>query len=103
MKNFLRKPRIQNIISYIFIQTYASLSCKGMNFKNDYKVCTFQIKIESESQLLFYKRLSYYSQRFGFKNPISIILCKQSHLAQLTFFIKNLVLFLKTYSYWFRT
>jgi hypothetical protein len=90
----LRKTKYQNITFFLSYSNLCNLACKGLTSKG--VVCAkdfiFKTKIEGLFQTLFYE---VFSLKELISNPICIILCKQSHLAQLTIFIKNLVLFLK--------
>jgi hypothetical protein len=65
---FEKKEDFKNVIFYFSFKLMQALLANEWISKVFIKCALFKLRIESESQLLFYKRLSYYFQRIGFKN-----------------------------------
>jgi hypothetical protein len=82
MKNFFEKTKYQILFSYIFIQTYASLACKRMNFKSIYKVCIFQTKMESDYQIIIFHISFFHFHKNYTLNPNSLSFYANKPLAK---------------------
>jgi hypothetical protein len=88
--------RFQKCYFPSFIQTYASLLAEKWITKVFIKIVLQTCDWVWISIINFIKYYSPIFKKIQLETLILFLLCKQSYLAQLTIFIKNLVLFLKT-------